>query len=55
MSLAAEYKRQRAWRDWATIFDALPALQGANHRSRARVFCCVAVADAELTVDVQTG
>jgi ubiquinone/menaquinone biosynthesis C-methylase UbiE len=28
MSLAGEYKRQRAWRDWAAIFDALPSLQG---------------------------
>jgi SAM-dependent methyltransferase len=28
MSLASEYKRQFNWRDWPTIFDALPAVQG---------------------------
>jgi SAM-dependent methyltransferase len=28
MSLASEYKQQFRWRDWPTIFDALPALQG---------------------------
>ena len=28
MSLADEYKQQFRWRDWATIFDGLPALQG---------------------------
>jgi SAM-dependent methyltransferase len=28
MSLTDEYKRQFAWRDWPTIFDALPSLQG---------------------------
>jgi SAM-dependent methyltransferase len=28
MSLTNEYKRQFGWRDWPTIFDALPSLQG---------------------------
>jgi hypothetical protein len=28
MSLAGEYKQQFGWRDWPTIFDALPSLQG---------------------------
>lgn len=28
MGLASEYKRQFGWRDWPTIFDALPSLQG---------------------------
>jgi len=28
MSLSSEYKRQFAWRDWPTILDALPSLQG---------------------------
>lgn len=28
MSLASDYKRQRGWRDWPTIFDALPPLGG---------------------------
>lgn len=28
MSLANEYKQQFRWRDWPTIFDALPPLQG---------------------------
>jgi len=28
MSLSSEYKRQFGWRDWPTIFDALPSLQG---------------------------
>lgn len=28
MSLAADYKRQLAWRDWPTILDALPPLAG---------------------------
>ncbi len=28
MSLADEYKRQLAWRDWASVLDALPPLQG---------------------------
>ncbi|HEX5718554.1 MAG TPA: class I SAM-dependent methyltransferase [Thermoanaerobaculia bacterium] len=28
MSLSDNYKRQRGWRDWPRIFDALPALQG---------------------------
>jgi SAM-dependent methyltransferase len=28
MSLAADYKKQFAWRDWPSIFEALPLLQG---------------------------
>lgn len=28
MSLANEYRRQRAWRDWPTLLDALPPLGG---------------------------
>jgi ubiquinone/menaquinone biosynthesis C-methylase UbiE len=28
MSLANDYKRQFSWRDWPTIFDALPPLEG---------------------------
>jgi ubiquinone/menaquinone biosynthesis C-methylase UbiE len=28
MSLAQEYKRQYAWRDWVTVLDALPPLKG---------------------------
>jgi SAM-dependent methyltransferase len=28
MSLVSEYKRQFNWRDWPTILDALPAVQG---------------------------
>jgi SAM-dependent methyltransferase len=28
MSLSAEYERQLGWRDWLTIFDTLPPLQG---------------------------
>lgn len=28
MSLAEEYRRQLAWRDWATALDALPSLEG---------------------------
>jgi SAM-dependent methyltransferase len=28
MSLADEYRRQRAWRDWVTAFGALPDLRG---------------------------
>ena len=28
MSLSSEYKRQFVWRDWPTIFDALPSLRG---------------------------
>lgn len=28
MSIVKEYKRQRAWRDWPTILDSLPPLQG---------------------------
>jgi SAM-dependent methyltransferase len=28
MSLASEYRRQFEWRDWQTILDALPLLQG---------------------------
>lgn len=28
MNLANEYKRQYAWRDWPTVFEALPELQG---------------------------
>ena len=28
MSLSTEYKRQFGWRDWPTVFDALPRLQG---------------------------
>jgi SAM-dependent methyltransferase len=28
MSLANDYRRQRAWRDWPTIFDALPLRAG---------------------------
>ncbi len=28
MSLSSDYKRQFGWRDWPTIFDALPPLQG---------------------------
>jgi len=28
MSLASEYRRQFGWRDWSTILDALPSLQG---------------------------
>ncbi len=28
MSLSSEYKRQSRWRDWPTLFDALPPLQG---------------------------
>jgi SAM-dependent methyltransferase len=28
VSLATEYRRQRAWRDWPAILDALPSLQG---------------------------
>jgi SAM-dependent methyltransferase len=28
MSLSSEYKRQFGWRDWATIFSALPRLRG---------------------------
>jgi ubiquinone/menaquinone biosynthesis C-methylase UbiE len=28
MSLANEYKRQYGWRDWPTVFDALPSLEG---------------------------
>src|SRR5262245_54385050 len=28
MGLASEYKKQFGWRDWPTIFDALPPLQG---------------------------
>ena len=28
MSLSNDYKRQRGWRDWPRVFDALPSLQG---------------------------
>lgn len=28
MSLADEYKRQHGWRDWPTVLDALPPLEG---------------------------
>src|SRR6185503_9688914 len=28
MSLAEEYRRQAAWRDWPRIFEALPSLRG---------------------------
>lgn len=28
MDLADEYRRQFAWRDWATVFAALPPLAG---------------------------
>jgi 2-polyprenyl-3-methyl-5-hydroxy-6-metoxy-1,4-benzoquinol methylase len=28
VSLASEYKRQFVWRDWPTVFDALPSLHG---------------------------
>lgn len=28
MSLADEYRRQRAWRDWPTVLDELPPLEG---------------------------
>src|SRR5262245_24874429 len=28
MSLASEYQRQFGWRDWRTIFDALPLVEG---------------------------
>jgi ubiquinone/menaquinone biosynthesis C-methylase UbiE len=28
MSLASEYRKQRAWRDWATVLDALPLAPG---------------------------
>lgn len=28
MTLSSEYKRQFGWRDWPTIFDALPSLHG---------------------------
>jgi ubiquinone/menaquinone biosynthesis C-methylase UbiE len=28
MSLSNEYKRQYRWRDWPTVFDALPSLKG---------------------------
>lgn len=28
MSLSSEYKRQFGWRDWPSIFDALPSLHG---------------------------
>ncbi len=28
MSLADEYRRQRAWREWPTVLDALPSLDG---------------------------
>ena len=28
MSLAEEYRRQAAWRDWPRIFEALPPLRG---------------------------
>jgi hypothetical protein len=28
MRLSDYYKRQRGWRDWPRIFDALPALHG---------------------------
>jgi len=28
VSLSSDYKRQFGWRDWPTIFDALPSLQG---------------------------
>jgi 2-polyprenyl-3-methyl-5-hydroxy-6-metoxy-1,4-benzoquinol methylase len=28
MSLAADYKKQFGWRDWPSIFEALPPLQG---------------------------
>jgi 2-polyprenyl-3-methyl-5-hydroxy-6-metoxy-1,4-benzoquinol methylase len=28
MSLASEYKRQFRWRDWPTVFHALPPLDG---------------------------
>lgn len=28
MTLSSEYKRQFGWRDWVTIFDALPQVQG---------------------------
>ncbi|MFQ5891086.1 MAG: class I SAM-dependent methyltransferase [Gemmatimonadota bacterium] len=30
MSLSSDYKRQFGWRDWPTIFDALPPLQGQS-------------------------
>lgn len=30
MSLASEYQRRFAWRDWNTILAALPALQGRS-------------------------
>jgi len=28
MSLSSEYKRQFGWRDWPSIFDAMPSLHG---------------------------
>ncbi len=28
MSLASDYKRQFHWRDWLTMFDAMPSIQG---------------------------
>ena len=30
MSIADEYRRQLAWRDWATVAEALPALTGSR-------------------------
>jgi hypothetical protein len=30
MSLADEYKQQYSWREWPTVFDALPLLEEQN-------------------------
>ncbi len=46
MSLADEYRRQAAWRDWPTVFDALPALQG---QTVLDLGCAVGDQAAELT------
>lgn len=45
MSLASEYQRQRAWRDWETAFSALPPLKG---RTVIDLGCAVGDLAAEL-------
>lgn len=47
MSLATEYQRQRAWRDWEIGFSALPPLEG---RTVLDLGCGVGDQSAELSV-----
>lgn len=45
MNLSGEYRRQLAWRDWATALDALPSLEG---RTVLDLGCAVGDVAAEL-------